>query len=137
MRQVGTVKFYNGDKGYGFIAPDDGGKDVFVHVTALEQSGIGNLSEGSPALVRDRTRQARQRPQGRSTCNRRAERNPTVVLSVAHEPRTVDNWAWLRLSHARAALSSGNVRLDSIGVFRNLQGRRWTCSMPCAQQWPS
>jgi len=46
MRQVGTVKFYNGDKGYGFIAPDDGGKDVFVHVTALEQSGIHGLSEG-------------------------------------------------------------------------------------------
>jgi CspA family cold shock protein len=46
MRQVGTVKFYNGDKGYGFIAPDDGGKDVFVHVTALEQSGINGLSEG-------------------------------------------------------------------------------------------
>ena len=46
MRQVGTVKFYNGDKGYGFIAPDDGGKDVFVHVTALEQSGISGLSEG-------------------------------------------------------------------------------------------
>ena len=47
MRQIGTVKFYNGDKGYGFIAPDDGGKDVFVHVTALEQSGINALSEGS------------------------------------------------------------------------------------------
>jgi CspA family cold shock protein len=46
MRQVGTVKFYNGDKGYGFISPDDGGKDVFVHVTALEQSGINGLSEG-------------------------------------------------------------------------------------------
>jgi CspA family cold shock protein len=46
MRQVGTVKFYNGDKGYGFIAPDDGGNDVFVHVTALEQSGINGLSEG-------------------------------------------------------------------------------------------
>jgi CspA family cold shock protein len=46
MRQVGTVKFYNGDKGYGFIAPDDGGKDVFVHVTALEKSGINGLSEG-------------------------------------------------------------------------------------------
>ena len=47
MRQVGTVKFYNGDKGYGFIAPDDGGKDVFVHVTALERSGIDRLMEGS------------------------------------------------------------------------------------------
>jgi CspA family cold shock protein len=47
MRQSGTVKFYNEQKGYGFITPDDGGKDVFVHVTALEQSGINNLSEGS------------------------------------------------------------------------------------------
>lgn len=46
MRQVGTVKFFNGDKGYGLIAPDGGGKDVFVHITALEKSGIGNLSEG-------------------------------------------------------------------------------------------
>ena len=42
----GTVKFYNGQKGYGFIAPDDGGKDVFVHATALERAGIRSLSEG-------------------------------------------------------------------------------------------
>jgi CspA family cold shock protein len=42
----GTVKFYNGQKGYGFIAPDDGGKDVFVHATALERSGIHGLVEG-------------------------------------------------------------------------------------------
>lgn len=46
MRQIGTVKFYNAQKGYGFIKPDDGGKDVFVHVTAVEQSGISNLDEG-------------------------------------------------------------------------------------------
>lgn len=46
MRQTGTVKFYNTQKGYGFITPDDGGKDVFVHVTAVEQSGIGQLDEG-------------------------------------------------------------------------------------------
>jgi cold shock protein len=46
MRQSGTVKFYNSQKGFGFIKPDDGGKDVFVHVTAVEQSGIANLDEG-------------------------------------------------------------------------------------------
>jgi CspA family cold shock protein len=47
MRQSGTVKFYNEQKGYGFITPDDGGKDVFVHVTAIEESGINGLAEGS------------------------------------------------------------------------------------------
>jgi cold shock protein len=46
MRQSGTVKFYNAQKGFGFIKPDDGGKDVFVHVTAVERSGISNLDEG-------------------------------------------------------------------------------------------
>jgi CspA family cold shock protein len=46
MRQSGTVKFYNAQKGYGFITPDDGGSDVFVHVTAVESSGISNLDEG-------------------------------------------------------------------------------------------
>ncbi len=42
----GTVKFYNANKGYGFIAPDGGGGDVFVHATALERAGLGSLSEG-------------------------------------------------------------------------------------------
>lgn len=42
----GTVKFYNDQKGFGFIAPEDGGTDVFVHATALERAGIGGLSEG-------------------------------------------------------------------------------------------
>ena len=42
----GTVKFYNDKKGFGFIQPDDGSKDVFVHATALERAGIHMLNEG-------------------------------------------------------------------------------------------
>ncbi len=42
----GTVKFYNDQKGYGFIAPDNGGNDVFVHATALERAGMRSLAEG-------------------------------------------------------------------------------------------
>ncbi len=42
----GTVKFYNAQKGFGFIEPEDGGKDVFVHATALERAGISQLVEG-------------------------------------------------------------------------------------------
>ena len=43
---IGTVKWFNATKGYGFIEPEDGSKDVFVHISAVERSGIGNLSEG-------------------------------------------------------------------------------------------
>jgi len=43
---IGTVKWFNTQRGYGFIQPDDGSKDVFVHVSAVERSGIGNLQEG-------------------------------------------------------------------------------------------
>lgn len=43
---TGTVKWFNAQKGYGFIAPDDGSKDVFVHVTSVERAGLGSLREG-------------------------------------------------------------------------------------------
>ena len=43
---TGTVKFYNGQKGFGFIQPDSGGKDVFVHISAVERAGLSGLNEG-------------------------------------------------------------------------------------------
>ena len=43
---IGTVKFFNSTKGFGFIAPEGGGKDVFVHVTAVEAAGMRSLQEG-------------------------------------------------------------------------------------------
>ncbi|MEJ8572222.1 cold-shock protein [Microbaculum marinum] len=47
MRQNGTVKFFNHSRGFGFITPESGGKDVFVHITALERSGLPALDEGT------------------------------------------------------------------------------------------
>jgi CspA family cold shock protein len=43
---IGTVKFFNAQKGYGFIQPDDGSKDVFVHISAVERANMSNLREG-------------------------------------------------------------------------------------------
>jgi cold shock protein len=43
---IGTVKFFNNDRGYGFITNDEGGKDAFVHISAVQNSGMGSLREG-------------------------------------------------------------------------------------------
>ena len=58
----GTVKFFNGERGYGFIKPDDGGRDVFVHITAVEQAGLKSLNEGQRIhSTSSPTRRARDR----------------------------------------------------------------------------
>lgn len=58
---TGTVKFFNVNKGYGFICPEDGGKDVFVHITAVQSAGMDTLSEGQKLsfdVVTDRGKSA-------------------------------------------------------------------------------
>ena len=58
---LGTVKWFNAQKGFGFIQPDDGGKDVFVHISAVERAGLGSLREGQKIryeVVSDRGKQA-------------------------------------------------------------------------------
>jgi cold shock protein len=54
---TGTVKWFNATKGFGFIQPDGGGKDVFVHISAVERAGLGTLNEGAKVsyeIVSDR-----------------------------------------------------------------------------------
>jgi cold shock protein len=58
---VGTVKWFNAQKGYGFIQPEAGGKDVFVHISAVERAGMGTLNEGqkiSFEIARDRGKES-------------------------------------------------------------------------------
>ena len=63
-RITGTVKFFNGAKGFGFIQPADGSKDVFVHATALERAGIRGLNEGDKV-----TFEVEQSPKGLNAVN--------------------------------------------------------------------
>jgi CspA family cold shock protein len=61
LMATGTVKFFNTQKGYGFIQPDDGSKDVFVHITAVERAGMRSLVEGQKLnyeIVTERGKQA-------------------------------------------------------------------------------
>ena len=51
---TGTVKWFNTTKGYGFIAPEDGAKDVFVHISAVERAGLGTLREGQRVSFEER-----------------------------------------------------------------------------------
>lgn len=66
MRQNGTIKFFNTERGFGFIAPEAGGKDIFVHITAHERSGLQALGEGTKVTFET---EEDRRGRGPQACN--------------------------------------------------------------------
>jgi CspA family cold shock protein len=52
---IGTVKWFNSQKGFGFIAPDDGGNDIFVHISAVERAGLSGLDEGQKVSYEEKS----------------------------------------------------------------------------------
>ena len=86
--QKGTVKWFNPTKGYGFIRPSTGDKDVFVHISAVERAGLSTLNEGQTVeyeLVTNRGKTSAENPQGVLTGKKVGHRQR--VLPVAPGPR--------------------------------------------------
>ena len=124
MAMTGTVKFFNGERGYGFIKPDDGGRDVFVHITAVERAGIEGSDRRTAHHIRGRTGQEGQGPQGGqsgdfvvSSLNAEATDLGMRVCQVAAEPKR----ASICRSEARVSMRSRDKKIPAArrpGVVR-------------------
>ncbi len=113
---TGTVKWFNATKGFGFIAPDDGGNDVFVHISAVERAGMGSLNEGQKLSYEFEARQpARQDIGGKP---------PRHVTSADRE--IIRGCTGISRIGNAAATSIGARRPKPAGFFAS--GRRDYCS---------
>jgi small subunit ribosomal protein S21 len=121
---TGTVKWFNPTKGYGFIQPQDGSKDVFVHISAVERAGLSSLNEGQVVeyeLVSNRGKQAAENLKMRwprhpsSTAWRRVQRQQQIgnILQVLVRDNNVDQ-----------ALRVLKKKMQREGVFREMKRRK-------------
>ena len=90
---MGTVKWFNATKGFGFIQPDDGGNDVFVHISAVERAGLGTLREGQKISLRNRGGSPFWQVVGRQSARRLADSNssaPRACAGLRNSTLTID-----------------------------------------------
>ena len=115
---MGTVKWFNATKGYGFIQPDDGGNDVFVHISAVERAGLGTLREGqkiSYEIVADRR-------SGKSSAdNLRAVHDEMVHVrrGIQRAQRAIECLAWKIVRHDDASREEHLKRVAGEDVLAN------------------
>jgi CspA family cold shock protein len=86
MAMTGTVRFFNGVRGYGFIKPDDGGSDVFVHISAVERAGLNYLTAGQRITFDVEPEKEGQRPQGGETGDRILKWRATPIPRLEPPP---------------------------------------------------
>ena len=112
---IGTVKWFNPTKGYGFIQPDTGGKDVFVHISAVERAGLSSLNEGAKVsyeVVANRGKEVRRKSQSRikivlsarwQTKWKRPQPLNQLRVITRHRLKgdATDNWQPPRIEHGR------------------------------------
>jgi len=79
---TGTVKWFNAAKGYGFIQPDNGGKDVFVHISAVERAGLSTLNEGAKVSYEETENRGKTTAARMYSCTSQPSKEPASVPSM-------------------------------------------------------
>jgi len=116
---IGTVKWFNSQKGYGFIQPEDGSKDVFVHISAVERSGMGNLHEGQRVSFEvERGNQGKDaRIRAGSFCRGRRLNKQALERCAVMQVFVRDN-------DVNSALRVLKKKMQREGTFRDMKRRR-------------